>query len=148
MKISIFKRITTVYLIIGNIFNKWIAPLFLIPLVLLLRFFIFLFMTIDNIFYFNLSKKIIDKPIIIVGNPRSGTTFLQRFLVKNRFGQGSQLWQMIYPSIILQKLLKPVLPLLELVSPAKHHSTDAHKTSLTSVETDDVGMLFRFFDGL
>ena len=59
-------------------------------------------MIIDNIFYFNLSKKIIDKPIIIVGNPRSGTTFLQRFLVKNGFGQGSQLWQMIYPSIIFK----------------------------------------------
>ena len=147
MKISIFKRVITVYLIIGGIFKKWIAPLFLLPFVFLLRLFIFLFMIIDNIFYFNLSKKVIDKPIIIVGNPRSGTTFLQRFLVKNGFGRGSQLWQMIYPSIILQKLLKPFLPLLELASPAKHHSTDAHKTSLTSVETDDVGIVFRFFDG-
>ena len=37
---------------------------------------------------------------------------------------------MIYSSILLQKILKPILPLLEHISPAKHHSTDAHKTSL------------------
>ena len=36
---------------------------------------------------------------------------------------------------------------MEKISPAKHHSTDAHKTSLASIETDDVSLLFRFFDG-
>jgi hypothetical protein len=36
---------------------------------------------------------------------------------------------------------------LEFISPARHHSTKAHKTSLTSVETDDVSLLFRYFDG-
>ena len=30
---------------------------------------------------------------------------------------------------------------------SRHHSTEAHKTSLTSVETDDVSLLFRHFDG-
>jgi hypothetical protein len=104
-------------------------------------------MILDRIFIPSLWFKKIKSPIIIVGNPRSGTTFLHRFLVNNGFGTGTQLWQMIYSSVILQKLLKPFLPLLEYLSPAKHHSTDAHKTSLTSVETDDASMLFRFFDG-
>jgi hypothetical protein len=104
-------------------------------------------MLIDNIIFPSLRKRKIKNPIIIVGNPRSGTTFLQRFLVKNGFGQGSQLWQMIYSSSLLQKILKPLLPILEYISPAKHHSTDAHKTSLTSVETDDVAIFFRYFDG-
>ena len=54
---------------------------------------------------------------------------------------------MIYPSIIIQKLIKPFLPVLEKISPARHHSTKAHKTSLTSVETDDVSLLFRYLDG-
>ena len=147
MHISIFKRIVVVYSIMGKIFGKWISPFILFPIFFLLRFIVFLFMSLDRCFYFSLSKNTIKNPIVIVGNPRSGTTFLQRFLVNSGFGQGSQLWQMIYPSIILQKLLKPILPLLEFISPAKHHSTAAHKTSLSSVETDDVGMLFRFFDG-
>tara|TARA_B100000035_G_scaffold203940_1_gene174399 strand:- start:435 stop:1196 length:762 start_codon:yes stop_codon:yes gene_type:complete len=36
---------------------------------------------------------------------------------------------------------------MEKISPARHHSTEAHKTSLTSVETDDVSLLFRYLDG-
>lgn len=147
MNISIFKRLSVVYSIMGYMFGNWVSPILLLPFILSLRIIISLFMFLDKIFYLSLSKKSIISPIVIVGNPRSGTTFLQRFLVKNKFGQGSELWQMIYPSIILQKLLRPILPLLELISPAKHHSTVAHKTSLTSIETDDVGMLFRFFDG-
>ena len=117
--------------------------LFILPLRLIISF----FRMFDKILFPYLSKVRIKNPIIIVGNPRSGTTFLQRFLANNGFGRGSELWQMIYPSILLQKIIKPFLPILEFVSPAKHHSTDAHKTSLSSVETDDVGMLFRFFDG-
>ena len=76
---------------------------------------------------------------MLVGNPRTGTTFLQRFLADEGFGSGMELFLMLYPSLTLQKLLRPILPLLEKVSPAKYHSTDAHQTSLSSVETDDVG---------
>ena len=39
------------------------------------------------------------------------------------------------------------MPFLEKVSPARHHSTAAHKTSLQSVETDDVAIFFRYMDG-
>jgi len=58
-----------------------------------------------------------------------------------------ELFLMLYPSLVFQKLLKPFLPLLEKLSPAKFHSTEAHQTSLTSVETDDVAVLFRYLDG-
>src|SRR5690606_39023375 len=52
-----------------------------------------------------------------------------------------------YPSLILQKLLRPFLPILEKLSPAKFHADEVHKTSLSSVETDDVGVMFRYLDG-
>jgi len=58
-----------------------------------------------------------------------------------------ELFLMLYPSLLIQKLFKPFLPLLEKLSPAKFHSTKAHETSLTSVETDDVAVLFRYLDG-
>ena len=147
MKISLVKRIFTTYLIISKTFGKWLSPIFIGLILFIFRIIIFIFMAIDYILVPSMWTKKIKKPIIIVGNPRSGTTFLQRFLVNNNFGTGTQLWQMIYSSIILQKILKPILPVLEYISPAKHHSTDAHKTSLSSVETDDASMLFRFFDG-
>ena len=101
---------------------------------------------LDHLFFWSIRKPL-NNPIIIVGNPRSGTTFLHRFLIKQQIGSGSQLWQTLYPSILIQKLVKPFLPLMEKVSPARHHSTEAHKTSLTSVETDDVSLLFRYLDG-
>ena len=147
MQITTTKRIFTSYRIIKNTFNIYFKTILIGFIIIILRTIINFFMVLDKIFFPSFTKTAIKNPIIIVGNPRSGTTFLQRFLVKNKFGEGSQLWKMIYPSIILQKLIKPILPILEYISPAKHHSTEAHKTSLSSVETDDVGIFFRYFDG-
>ena len=147
MKISYIKRLTTAYKIISNTFGIYFKTIFIGSFVFFFRLLINFFMLLDYIFIPSLRRKKIKNPIIIVGNPRSGTTFLQRFLVNNNFGIGTQLWQMIYSSVILQKIIKPILPALEYISPAKHHSTEAHKTSLSSVETDDVGIFFRYFDG-
>src|SRR5205814_8134925 len=104
-------------------------------------------MALDNLLFPRLGKARANRPIVLVGNPRTGTTFLQRFLADEGFGAGMELFLMLYPSLTLQKLLKPILPLLEKVSPARFHSTEAHQTSLSSVETDDVAVLFRHLDG-
>ena len=140
------KRITRAYLIVGKTFNTWASPLFTGLLILLLRLTVLIGRLVDHIIFWAIRRPL-KNPIIIVGNPRSGTTFLHRFLIKQNIGTGSQLWQMVYPSVILQKILKPFLPLMEIISPARHHSTAAHKTSLTSIETDDVSLLFRYLDG-
>ena len=140
------KRIARVYLILGKTFNAWFSPLISGVMVLVLRMIVGIGRIFDNVIFWGIRKPLKD-PIIIVGNPRSGTTFLHRFLIKENIGTGSQLWQMLYPSVILQKCIKPFLPILEKISPARHHSTAAHKTSLTSVETDDVSLLFRYLDG-
>ena len=140
------KRIARVYLILGKTFNAWFSPLTSGVMVLVLRMIVGIGRIFDNVIFWGIRKPLKD-PIIIVGNPRSGTTFLHRFLIKENIGTGSQLWQMLYPSVTLQKCIKPFLPILEKISPARHHSTAAHKTSLTSVETDDVSLLFRYLDG-
>ena len=140
------KRIARVYLILGKTFNAWFSPLISGLMIFLLRIIVAIGQMIDHVIFWSVKKPLKD-PIIIVGNPRSGTTFLHRFLIKENIGTGSQLWQMLYPSVILQKCIKPFLPILEKISPARHHSTAAHKTSLTSVETDDVSLLFRYLDG-
>ena len=140
------KRIARVYLILGKTFNAWFSPLISGVMVLVLRMIVGIGRIFDHVIFWGISKPLKDR-IIIVGNPRSGTTFLHRFLIKENIGTGSQLWQMLYPSVTLQKCIKPFLPILEKISPARHHSTAAHKTSLTSVETDDVSLLFRYLDG-
>ncbi|MFT5457823.1 MAG: hypothetical protein ACI9K2_004326, partial [Myxococcota bacterium] len=61
---------------------------------------------------------------------------------------GMQLFLSLYPSLVLQTVLRPFLPILEKISPAQWHGDEVHHTSLGSVETDDVSVLFRYFDGL
>ena len=128
-------------------FNRKVTPLFTILGFLILRGLNSIGLALDYIFFPRVSKTRITRPIVIVGNPRSGTTFLQRFLVEHDFGTGMRLWKMLYPSLTIQTLIKPLLPLLERFSPAKHHASAAHRTSLTGIETDDPALFFRFFDG-
>lgn len=104
-------------------------------------------LALDRAFSSRLRQTPLGPPVVIVGNPRSGTTFLQRFLVQHKVGCGREVWQMVYPSLAQQRLLRPLLPRLEAVSPVRYHTTAAHETSLTHVETDDATWIFRFTDG-
>jgi omega-hydroxy-beta-dihydromenaquinone-9 sulfotransferase len=141
------KRMFIVYKTLIEAFGLYIRPLFVFIVIWVLHFVVSITMVVDHLFFPSLRKKQIKSPIIIVGNPRSGTTFLQRFLIDNGFGTGSRLWKTLYPSLTMHFFLKPFLPVLEKVSPAKFHAAAAHKTSLTGYETDDPGILFRYFDG-
>ena len=147
MKITLFKRVFTAYMTIGTTFGTWFAPIVTAVIIIILRIFVKLGHIIDRLLFFRALNKPLNNTIVIVGNPRSGTTFFQRYLVNNGIGVGSQIWQMLYPSIILQKMIKPLLPFLEKLSPTRHHSKAAHVTSLQSVEADDAAIFFRFYDG-
>lgn len=140
-------RLLLAYKTIGKTFGKWIQPLFTGWMFLNLRVSVAIGMALDPLFFPKLRTTDVKSPIVIVGNPRTGTTFLQRFLVDNNFGAGTRLWHELVPSLTLQKLLNPFIPQLEKISPARHHSASVHKTSLVSVETDDPALFFRFFDG-
>ena len=140
-------RMARMYRVMRNVHRVPVIPLFLAPLFALLRTLVFVTMTFDHVFFPRLKRTRVTRPIVLVGNPRTGTTFLQRFLAAEGFGAGMELFLMLYPSLALQRMLRPAMPLLEKLSPAKFHSTAAHHTSLTSVETDDVAVLFRYLDG-
>jgi len=144
---STLSRMLTAHKTVGRTHGTWIAPILTGVLMGILRLVVNTFRLLDRVFFPGLHTAKVDRPIVIVGNPRTGTTFLQRFLCDQGIGVGQQLWTMLYPSRTLQALVAPFLPVLEFISPARHHSTAAHKTSLSSVETDDVAVLFRHFDG-
>jgi omega-hydroxy-beta-dihydromenaquinone-9 sulfotransferase len=144
---TIFSRMGALYRILSGTFHVKVIPLFIAVFFGFVRTVVAIAMALDHVFFPRLAKTRASRPIVLVGNPRTGTTFLQRFLSDEGFGAGMELFLMLYPSLTLQKLLRPLLPLLEKVSPAKFHSTDAHQTSLSSVETDDVAVLFRHLDG-
>ena len=142
-----FLRMFKVYQAIGKNFHKWFSPLFTFFGILLLHIVVSIGLLLDYMFFPSLRKKKVERPIVVVGNPRSGTTFLQRFLVDHGFGAGMRIWKMLYPSLVLQIFIKPLLPLLEKLSPARFHAQAVHDTNLTNIETDDPALLFRFFDG-
>ena len=91
------KRLITVYKALGSTFGIWVSPVFSGFLLFLLRIFISIGLFFDKLFYPSLRTKQLTNPVVIVGNPRSGTTFLHRFLIKNNIGAGAQLWQLLYP---------------------------------------------------
>jgi omega-hydroxy-beta-dihydromenaquinone-9 sulfotransferase len=142
-----FKRLGIAWLTVGRTFGTWVSPIGTFFLLMSLRTLVMTGMAFDSLFVPGLRRSRLQKPIVIVGNPRSGTTFLHRFLVDNNVGAGLRLWEMMWPSLTLRRLIRPLLPRLEALSPARHHSTVAHDTGLTSIETDDASMLFRHFDG-
>ena len=80
----------------GKNFGNWISPNITGALILLLRIIVFLGSIIDYVLFPKLRYLRIKKPILIVGNPRSGTTFLHHYLTSHNLGTGSQLWQMLY----------------------------------------------------
>jgi omega-hydroxy-beta-dihydromenaquinone-9 sulfotransferase len=136
-----------VYRVLRRTHGVVVAPIFIAIVFGFLRLLVWFGMALDHLFVPRLRRTKVNRPIVLVGNPRTGTTFLQRFLSDEGFGSGMELFLMLYPSLVLQRILRPVLPLLEKISPAKFHATEAHATSLSSVETDDVGVLFRYLDG-
>lgn len=141
-------RMFKAYRIVAQQFHQYVSPIGTFIGFLLLNLLVSVGLLLDHLLFPALRQKTITRPIIIVGNPRSGTTFLQRFLVANGFGAGMRIWKMLYPSLTLQRLVKPFLPWLEKISPARHHAHAAHETNLTEIETDDPSLLFRYFDGL
>ena len=76
----ILKRLLKVYFIIGRNFNIWLTPIFTGLMILVVRLVVDLSRILDTIVYPSLKKQV-KNPIIIVGNPRSGTTFLHRYLI-------------------------------------------------------------------
>src|SRR5262245_59540925 len=144
---TLASRMARTYPILRRVHGVRVVPLFIALLFGVLRTIVALGMALDGVFFSRLRRTRANRPIVIVGNPRTGTTFLQRFLAAEGFGAGMELFLMLYPSLVLQRALKPFMPTLEKLSPAKFHSTAAHHTSLTSVETDDVAGSFRYLGG-
>ncbi len=144
---TITSRMNRTRKIVGKVFGVRIRPWIVGFVFLNLRLLITTARALDGLFFPGIKKTQIRAPIVLVGNPRTGTTFLQRFLTDHNIGAGMELYRMVYPSLLLQKLIKPMLPMLEAISPARYHKPEVHATSLSKVETDDASMITRFFDG-
>lgn len=127
--------------------GKVLGPILFVVALCLLRAVTAMGMLLDKIFFPSIGRADIRRPIVIVGNPRSGSTLVHRFLVEHRVGHGLEVWRMIHASLTQQTVLQPLLPLLKKVDPTRYHAKAAHETSLTHVDVDDVALTLRFLDG-
>ncbi|MBN2400036.1 MAG: sulfotransferase [Candidatus Aminicenantes bacterium] len=103
----------------------------------------------DHLFFSGYKKRKLHKPLFLIGHPRSGTTFLHKFILKNTSEfKGMLLWEMIFPSIFLRRCVRPFLPFLAKKIPQGIYDSRIHETGLEEPETDDVAMFFRSFAGM
>lgn len=124
-----------------------VAPLLVGFALLTLRAVTAVGMALDGLFFGRLRRVGPLRPVVILGNPRTGTTLVHRFLVEHGVGRGLEVWRMIHPSLTQQTLMRPLLPLMEKVDPTRFHAKAAHETSLRHVDVDDVSLLAHFADG-
>lgn len=79
---------------------------------LFLRFFAFSTLWLDNIFFPGYHKIKIERPLFIIGHPRSGTTFLHHLLTSNKNAAAFQTWHLLFPALTARLILRPLLNFL------------------------------------
>jgi omega-hydroxy-beta-dihydromenaquinone-9 sulfotransferase len=136
-----------VYQVLGQTFGLWFRPLGAFLLLQLRQAISATTLALDHVFYPRHRAQSIDRPIFVIGNPRSGTTFLHRLLLGAGGTAAFELWEMLFPAITARKLLGRIVPRLDRLSPARYHASDVHDTSLRGIETDDVAWFFRTLGG-
>ncbi len=106
----------------------------------------------DEVLYPQYRKQAIEKPIFIIGNPRSGTTFLHRLLYKDhKLFTAFTVWELILaPSIFQRKFIWGIIRLARLAGyPLRrslvwinrkinsHEQTKAHSIKVDAAEEDE-----------
>jgi omega-hydroxy-beta-dihydromenaquinone-9 sulfotransferase len=81
--------------------------LFFFPVFTLLKLSAWLGFAWDDLFYKEYQQQKLAQPVFIIGNPRSGTTFLHRLLAKDEWNFSYiRMWEVIFaPSITQRKLV-------------------------------------------
>ena len=77
----------------------------IIPSMLAFRLIVSFFQLLDYIFFPGFLRQEVKQPVFILSNPRSGSTFLHRMLEKDDQFTYLSLWQSLFNSITLYKLV-------------------------------------------
>ncbi|MGC1376631.1 MAG: sulfotransferase [Anaerolineales bacterium] len=102
-----------------------------------------LFMQLDNLFFPAWRRMTVDRPVFIIGHPRSGTTMLHRCLTSTEDFVVFKFWHLLFPSLTSRKLLGPLMDRLirqgkDVIVPKKV----GHLFALGEVDEEDFLFLF------
>ncbi|VEP11905.1 Sulfotransferase family protein [Hyella patelloides LEGE 07179] len=117
---------------LGLIFWRW---LLFLPLFLgFTHFTLFL----DKIFFSQYQKVKIKNPVFIIGNPRSGTSFLHNLLTQTDDFVAFKTWEIFFPALTARVLVKPIINYLIRHNLTKiMHESSGHGLYLDRVEHDE-----------
>lgn len=102
---------------------------------------------IDHVLYPRFQSLAIDRPVFVLGNPRSGTTLMHRFLASAEELAAFELWEMLFPAISARKLLRPLIDRAAGKMVQSEEAKKIHETGLKYAETDDAFLLLNLLDG-
>jgi len=89
--------------------RRWLIVTFFLSLLTCFWVFVAIGRALDHILYPEFRRQKIRQPVFIIAPPRSGTTFLQKLLAKNRgIFAPVLMYQTIFPSITIQKIIQSV----------------------------------------
>ncbi len=88
--------------------NSFWKLIFVIPP---LYIFTHLTLLLDNIFFHKHSTVTVNKPVFIIGAPRSGATFLHHLLTNTNDLIGFKAWHIIFPALTARIIFKPFIKL-------------------------------------
>ena len=89
--------------------RRWVIVTFFLSILICFWVVVAIGRALDHILYPEFRRQKIRQPVFIIAPPRSGTTFLQKLLAKNRGTFAPVLmYQTIFPSITIQKIIQSV----------------------------------------
>ena len=96
------------------------------------------FLHLDHLFFPQLRRVTLDRPVFIVGHPRSGTSFLQRQVFGSHTAGMFTTWELFFPSLIQRRILAPFVWLLNLLDVSVVQSSEyGHEIRIDGVEEDE-----------
>ena len=100
-------------------------------------------MQLDRLFFPAWRRQRVDRPVFIIGHPRSGTTMLHRSLTSTEDFVVFKFWHLLFPSLTSRKLLGPLMDYLiregkDVIVP----KSVGHLFSLGAVDEEDFLFLF------
>lgn len=102
---------------------------------------------LDHVLYPRFDSVPLDRPVFILGNPRSGTTLMHRFLGNAEALCAFELWEMLFPAISARKLMRPLIERAARRFVQSEEAKKIHETGLKYAETDDLFLLLNLLDG-
>jgi hypothetical protein len=103
-------------------------------------------LALDPLLFPALRRVRVEAPVIIIAHPRSGTTFLQRLLALEPQAAFFRTWEMLFPSILLRRLLRPFIRLAAWLDRVELQSPDrGHAITLDGVDEEE-GLFLHHLD--